>query len=526
MRISGAQPRKTSEGGGLQQRTIKNGQEQLQRVSDSALRRPWRLAPTHPTSIRMSQPSLRSLSELSTRRWSTGARRWNWSSAFHEKGVAVIPEAGRSSTLDARNTQQQSAASVAERALKRFCALRVQGRARTKKGPWRRISTFKAIVYQSSTTLKARTSRAIRTGLQRSGLRRSWGGCQRPKGVGWRGVAGDTAVPEKAVCLVVGGPNMDSFSWLRGCSPCGASTSLCSATMSRGALPAVSKEEEREESAGAEQTARPPSMRPEHGGSMQEWTGFTRLSPSAGPSPECQPPLRRPRLNSEEACSCVLHQQESCIRTRGTFFAASLVIVVRRQTRSPKSGRAALAAGGGRGGSAVRTARSGVARRGRRVGEEARHLACCMAAREEHLFAHGHPTARGIVSPRPARALQHSGRASAATEWHIPRILRHRRIRRLRRRRSGPSFDAASDALLVRERISPPCGAGRDFLAPGSVQAKPIFTTTRDAYTGPSPTSRAINKHVFCSFFGSNSSFRASDRLGSGFALRWAWECA
>lgn len=181
---------------------------------------------------------------------------------------------------------------------------------------------------------------------------------------------------------------------------------------------------------------------------------------------------------------------------------------------------------GGRGGSAVRTARSGVALRGRRVGEEARHLACCMAAREEHLFAHGHPTARGIVSPRPARALQHSGRASAATEWHIPRILRHRRIRRLRRRRSGPSFDAASDALLVRERISPPCGAGRDFLAPGSMQAKPIFTTTRDAYTGPSPTSRAINKHVFCSFFGSNSSFRASDRLGSGFALRWAWECA
>ena len=220
---------------------------------------------------------LRRCSEV-LRRGSNGSHRWNWSSACHEKGVAVIPNAGQSSTLDTRSAQQLSAASMAERVQRRFCARRAQGLALTKGGRWRRISTLKMIIYQLSTIRRAKTGSAIRIGLLRLGVRRSLGACQRPNGVSWRGGAGRAAASGKSLSLVVGDPNMDSFSSQRGCSPSGARLRSGTATTTRGTLKAAPEEAEREDGAGAAKTVPAPSNGAKHGGGTQEQTGSTRFS--------------------------------------------------------------------------------------------------------------------------------------------------------------------------------------------------------------------------------------------------------
>jgi hypothetical protein len=217
------------------------------------------------------------VSEL-LRWWWNGASRWNWNIASREESVAAGPRTGRSNILGTWSAQQLLAASEAQRVRMRLSVLRIQGLALTKGGPWRLIPMLATLNYQSSTTLKARASSAATLGRDCMVLRRRSEGCRGPKGVGWQGVAGGSAAAENAVRLVGGGPNVDAHSWLHGYRPSSASTSLCAATMSSGALPASNEEEERREGDRPAQTTRPPWWGPEHGGNVQEHTGITRLS--------------------------------------------------------------------------------------------------------------------------------------------------------------------------------------------------------------------------------------------------------
>jgi len=179
-----------------------------------------------------------------------------------------------------------------------------------------------------------------------------------------------------------------------------------------------------------------------------------------------------------------------------------------------------------RGGRSWQRGRSRSALRGRRAGEEVRQQGAHVAEAAVHLFLHGHTSARAVVNGcgaagRP-RALEHT---STATQYLATHLLRRSSIRRLRRRLSGPPFDAASDAIFAYGAISPACGtAGR---LPHGVRRladppRTNFTTTRDTDTGPIQTSRTFNNLTLHHFSASTSPFRARGGDTSAHGLCWA----
>jgi len=336
------------------------------------------------------------------RRWSDGARRWNWSFSLQEKGVAAGLGAGQSSTLDPQSTQQPSAAPVTQRWRRGLRARCIQGRAPTKEGLWRQIRRCKTIICHPSTTLKARIRTGIRIGLFGHGPRGRSDRCRRPKGVGCRGVARGAAAPGKAACLVGGGPNVDARSMQRGCSPSLACPSLRAPTTTSGARPATKEERERGEHAGPAQTTRPPSVGPEHGGNTQEQARSTRLSTDR--------PLRRGRAGCTQAGPGSQQQggEQQCASAKGIARTDPMTVSATAATRShapgvpmdsKSSGRKSRPGRrGGRGGCYGQRGRGRSALRGRRMGEEVRQHATRVAEAAKHLFLHGHTSARPLVS--------------------------------------------------------------------------------------------------------------------------------
>lgn len=136
-------------------------------------------------------------------------------------------------------------------------------------------------------------------------------------------------MPEKAVRLVEGDPNMDSFSSLRGYTHCGACLSSASAMMARGALKAATEEGERADSAGTAKIAPAPFEGPEHGGSTQEQSGSTRFSlhrwarppcadrPSAGCSSQQEGGVQRRALPSGIVSTDPMKLSTSCLWSPG-----------------------------------------------------------------------------------------------------------------------------------------------------------------------------------------------------------------
>jgi hypothetical protein len=470
------------------------------------------------------------------RRWSDGARRWNWCFPVQEKGVAAGPGAGQSSTLDPQSTQQPSAAPVTQQWRRRLRVRCIQGRALTKEGPWRQIRRCKSIICHPSTTLKARIRTGIQLGLFGRGPRGRSDWCRRPKGVGCRGVARGAAAPAKAVRLVGGGPSVDARSMQRGCSPSLTRPSPCTPTTTSGARPATEEEEERGEHAGPAQTRRPPSQGPEHGGNTQEQARSTRLSTDR--------PLRRGRAGCTQAGPGSQQQggEQRCASAKGIARTDPMMVSATTATRiralgvptdsKSSGGKSSPDRRGGRGGCSGQRGRGRVALRDGCVGEAVRQQGTRVAVAAVHLFLHGHTSARPLVSD--------CGAADAP-----PGRLGRRRLCE-RAARAGSVLEGSMVWLPVASPrrgtplpptspCSAPAGGGqdqrRDFLGrllDQSDTSETISTTTRDTDTGPIQTSRAINNLVLQHFSASASSFCARGRdvsvsrpwLGMGVRLR------
>jgi hypothetical protein len=316
--------------------------------------------------------------------------------------VADGPRAAQSSRSLTRREKQPSAAPIAQQWRRRLSARCVQGSAQTKEGPRREIKRYKSIKYHPSTTLNARTGRRIRIGLGRAGQTgRSVCG-QRPKGVGHRSKAGGSAPPANAVRLVVRGANVDACTCLPFPRPPGACPSLCASTTTSGARPAMKAKEEREEAAGPAHTARPPRWGTKHGGNTQEHTGSARLSidrpprrgrascPQAGPSSQQQGELRR--CSAHQGIVCTDPAMDSA--SRGGSVRARVVPLDSKSSgaKSPPGRR------GGGGGRTGQRGRGRTARRHAQVGMGHRHGSACAEEAVEHLFLHGHTSARPLVS--------------------------------------------------------------------------------------------------------------------------------